>query len=151
MSIASELNALNGHIISAYDEINTKGGTVPANKNMSNLASAIASIPGGCSVNTTTIEIGENSVTQAGQLYNYFRPYFQGAIALLSIELVEDTYTVNNQFVRFRYGESTSYNSAAQRWRNGSVGVFSWNAGAYDAKIVAGTHYTITWISTGTA
>lgn len=47
MSIASELSALNGHIISAYDEISTMGGTVPANKNMSNLASAIASIPSG--------------------------------------------------------------------------------------------------------
>lgn len=147
MSIASELTALNGYILGAYDEISTMGGTVPANKNMSNLAPAIASIPSGCSVNTTTIEIGANSVTQAAQLYNYFRPYFQGAIALLSIKLVEDTYTVNNQFVRFQYGETSSYNSSAQRWRNGSVGGFSWNAANYDAKIVVGTHYTITWVS----
>ena len=47
MSIASELSALNGYILGAYDEINGKGGTVPANKNMANLASAIASISGG--------------------------------------------------------------------------------------------------------
>lgn len=47
MSIASELSALNGYILGAYDEINDKGGTVPANKNMANLASAIASINGG--------------------------------------------------------------------------------------------------------
>lgn len=47
MSIASELAALNGYILGAYDEVNTKGGTVPANKNMANLASAIASIEGG--------------------------------------------------------------------------------------------------------
>lgn len=47
MSIASELSALNGYILSAYDEVNDKGGTVPANKNMANLASAIASISGG--------------------------------------------------------------------------------------------------------
>lgn len=47
MSIASELNALNGYILGAYDEINTKGGTVPSNKNMANLASAIASISAG--------------------------------------------------------------------------------------------------------
>lgn len=45
MSIASELTALNGYILDAYDEINTRGGTVPANKNMANLVSAIASIP----------------------------------------------------------------------------------------------------------
>lgn len=47
MSIANELSAMNGHILNAYDEINTKGGTVPANKNMANLASAIASIETG--------------------------------------------------------------------------------------------------------
>lgn len=47
MSIASELSALNGYILGAYDEINDKGGTAPANKNMANLASAIASIPSG--------------------------------------------------------------------------------------------------------
>lgn len=47
MSIASELSALNGYILGAYDEINDKGGTVPANKNMANLATAIASISGG--------------------------------------------------------------------------------------------------------
>lgn len=47
MSIASELTALNGYILGAYDEINTKGGTVPTNKNMANLASAIATISGG--------------------------------------------------------------------------------------------------------
>ena len=47
MSIASELTALNGYILGAYDEINDKGGTVPANKNMANLASAIGSISGG--------------------------------------------------------------------------------------------------------
>ena len=47
MSIASELTALNGYILGAYDEINDKGGTVPQNKNMANLATAIASISGG--------------------------------------------------------------------------------------------------------
>lgn len=52
MSIASELSALNGHIISAYDEISTMGGTIPANKNMANLPTAIASIPSGGSGKT---------------------------------------------------------------------------------------------------
>ena len=146
MSIASELNNLSTNISNAYDAVETKGGTVPANKNMSNLAPAIASIPSGSSINTTTIEIGANSVTNAGQLYNYFRPYFQGAIALISIEMVESTYTVNNQFVRFRHGASKSYNSSPSRWRGGSVSTFPWSSSTYDTKIVAGTHYTITWI-----
>lgn len=108
---------------------------------------AITSISSGISINTITIEIGANSVTNASKLYNYFHPYFQGAIALLSIEMVENTYTENNQFVRFRCDESTSYNSIASRWRNGSVGSFPWTSASYDTKIVAGTHYTITWIS----
>lgn len=47
MSIATELQNLNDNILSAYDEVATKGGTMPANKNMANLASAIASISSG--------------------------------------------------------------------------------------------------------
>lgn len=54
MSIASELSALNGYILGAYDEINDKGGTVPQNKNMANLATAIASISGGGGGTTIT-------------------------------------------------------------------------------------------------
>lgn len=146
MSIANELNNLSTNISNAYDAVETKGGTVPVNKNMVNLVSAIGSIPSGSSINTITIEIGANSVTNAGHLYNYFKPYFRGAIALLSIDLVEDTYTVNNQFVKYRYGANTSYNATSYRWRGGNVGTFPWTSGTYDTKIVAGTHYTITWI-----
>lgn len=111
------------------------------------MPNAIANISSGISINTITIEIGANSVKNAGQLYAYFRPYFQGAIALLSIEMVENTYTENNQFVRYRYGANTDYTATSSRWRNGSVGTFPWNSASYDTKIVAGTHYTITWIS----
>lgn len=47
MSIASELTALNGYILGAYNAIDTKGGTIPQNKNMENLPDAIDSIPSG--------------------------------------------------------------------------------------------------------
>lgn len=47
MSIASELQDLNDYILASYSAVNTKGGTVPTNKNMANLATAIASISGG--------------------------------------------------------------------------------------------------------
>ncbi len=47
MSIASELTNLQTNISNAYDAINTKGGTLPANKNTANLATAIDSISGG--------------------------------------------------------------------------------------------------------
>ena len=44
MSIATELTALSGHITNAYDAVQTKGGTIPTNKNMANLDDAILSI-----------------------------------------------------------------------------------------------------------
>lgn len=47
MSIASELAKTAGYIEDAYDSINTMGGTLPQNKNMANLSSAIGSIPSG--------------------------------------------------------------------------------------------------------
>ena len=47
MSIATELQNLNDNILDAYTAVQGKGGTVPANKNMTNLGSAIASIPSG--------------------------------------------------------------------------------------------------------
>lgn len=74
MSIASELSALNGYILGAYDEISDKGGTVPQNKNMANLAAAIASISGGgggisglyTGVVTITDESAQEYVTISG-------------------------------------------------------------------------------------
>ena len=47
MSIATELEALNTNIKNAYNAIDTKGGTIPQNKNMVNLPTAINSIPEG--------------------------------------------------------------------------------------------------------
>ena len=47
MSVATELTKLNTNIKNAYDEIQTKGGTIPQNKNTDNLATAINSIPAG--------------------------------------------------------------------------------------------------------
>lgn len=47
MSIASELNNLSTNISNAYDTVETKGGTIPTNKNMVNLPTAIESISAG--------------------------------------------------------------------------------------------------------
>lgn len=47
MSIATELQNLNDNILDAYDAVQDKGGTAPANKNMTNLPTAISSIPSG--------------------------------------------------------------------------------------------------------
>ena len=47
MAISTELTKLNTNILNAYTKVGEKGGTVPANKNTSNLPSAIDSIPTG--------------------------------------------------------------------------------------------------------
>lgn len=81
MSIASELSALNGYILGAYDEINDKGGTVPQNKNMANLATAIASISGGGGGGSTiaTGEISYPSSLNLGSWPNYKLEHNLGA------------------------------------------------------------------------
>lgn len=72
MSIASELNALNGYILGAYNEINTMGGAVPANQNMANLASAIGSIPSGSSITVEPLSVTTNGTytAPAGAAYS---------------------------------------------------------------------------------
>jgi len=47
MSIASVISSMQTNLSNAYTKINDKGGTLPANKNLENLASAIDSISGG--------------------------------------------------------------------------------------------------------
>ncbi|MBQ0097918.1 MAG: hypothetical protein KBS62_03155, partial [Oscillospiraceae bacterium] len=47
MSIASEFQNLKTNISSAYSSVESKGGTIPANKNTDNLSTAIESIPSG--------------------------------------------------------------------------------------------------------
>lgn len=54
MSIATELTALSGHITNAYNAVQTKGGTIPANKNMANLDDAILSIQSGADITNGT-------------------------------------------------------------------------------------------------
>lgn len=47
MSVADKLQTLTENISDAYDAVNTKGGTIPQDKNTENLADAITSIPSG--------------------------------------------------------------------------------------------------------
>lgn len=61
MSIASKLTKLETDISNAYDVINTKGGTIPSNKNTENLSTAINSISSGGGITPTgTINITTN-------------------------------------------------------------------------------------------
>lgn len=65
MSIASELTKLETDITNAYSTINTKGGTIPSNKNTDNLSAAINSIPSGGSATLITKTITENGTYKA--------------------------------------------------------------------------------------
>lgn len=119
MSIASELNALNGYILGAYDEINTKGGTVPANKNMANLPTAIESIPAGGSFVGIQREVDANGAygvptqsatfslpTGTTDIKNYALYYaFYYCTALTSVDLSSlTTLTGNYAFCNAFYG-----------------------------------------------
>lgn len=70
MSIASELLALQTHITNAYGAVNDKGGTIPASKNMANLATAIASIAAGGG-DVVSGEIEYSVLTDLGNFPNY--------------------------------------------------------------------------------
>ena len=52
MAISDELNTLKTNILSAYNTIQAKGGTIPTNKNTQNLSDAINTIQGGGSVSS---------------------------------------------------------------------------------------------------
>ena len=65
MAIANEIATLKANITNAYNSINTKGGTIPTNKNTENLSSAIDSIPSGGSATLGTKNITSNGTYKA--------------------------------------------------------------------------------------
>lgn len=74
MSIASELTALDGYIGDAYDAVSAKGGTIPANKNMSNLGTAIGTITtGGTDYGIPRIVVG-GALKKPASGYSYTLP-----------------------------------------------------------------------------
>ncbi len=71
MSVSTELQSLNDNLLDAYNAVSAKSGTVPANKNTDNLASAIASIPagGGATRPSTWSEFAAMTVSQQQAIY----------------------------------------------------------------------------------
>lgn len=65
MSIATNLQKLETDITNAYDAVQTKGGTIPSDKNTNNLATAISSITGGGGATLITKTITENGTYDA--------------------------------------------------------------------------------------
>lgn len=73
MSIASTIQSMQTNVENAYDALEDKGATIPANKNIANLADAITSIPtgsGGLEKYHITQTIDGNNCTLAIIDYN---------------------------------------------------------------------------------
>lgn len=104
MSIASELSALNGYILGAYDEVNTMGGTVPQNKNMANLATAIGTIPTGGGTTITPLSVTSNGTYTAptGTAYSPVTVSVSGGITfgdwVLSTGTIVPTETISTDY-----------------------------------------------------
>lgn len=74
MAIADTINSMKTNITNAYNAIQTKGGTIPTNKNLVNLSTAINSIPAGGGIeDVATVAALKAKVTaeNVGKFYKY--------------------------------------------------------------------------------
>lgn len=74
MAIADTINSMKTNITYAYNAIQTKGGTIPTNKNLANLSTAINSIPAGGGIeDVATVAALKAKVTaeNVGNFYKY--------------------------------------------------------------------------------
>lgn len=113
MSIASKLTKLETDITNAYDTIQTKGGTIPSNKNTENLATAINSISGGGGITPTgTINITTNGThdvtTYASANVNVVAPLTQ-IVTIDSDKTAKTTLITGNSDVAAHRSDSTFF------------------------------------------
>ena len=74
MAIADTINSMKTNITNAYNAIQTKGGTIPTNKNLANLSTAINSISAGGGIeDVATVAALKAKVTaeNVGKFYKY--------------------------------------------------------------------------------
>ena len=73
MAIADTINSMKTNITNAYNAIQTKGGTIPTNKNLENLSTAINSISAGGIEDVATVAALKAKVTaeNVGKFYKY--------------------------------------------------------------------------------
>ena len=126
MTIANELQHYNDGLLGAYAAVSTKGGTVPANKNLDNLPAAIGSISGGGG--------GGDDPLDPADVYAQTRPADWlkmpeiGANEDDVIYLLLHTSTSTTQAVIFDFGVGISSPSGTVKWEFGttdSAGVFT--------------------------
>ena len=74
MAIADTINSMKTNITNAYNAIQTKGGTIPTNKNLANLSTAINSIPAGGGIEdvaTVAALKAKCTAENVGKFYKY--------------------------------------------------------------------------------
>ena len=101
MAIADTINSMKTNITNAYNAIQTKGGTVPTNKNLANLSTAINSIStggtGGGIEEVSTVAALKAKVTaeNVGKFYKYTGTSSSGFESNSLYQVVRDTLGVS--------------------------------------------------------
>ena len=117
MSVQSEIDRIITAVGNAYSKVSEKGGTVPASQTVSNLATAIDSIPAGGAKETWVIKseaAGEFATTQIaftsnGQKYTSIGANYDGSVFSLQYD--------NNEIAIFTPGASSGYEFYNEAYR----------------------------------
>lgn len=98
MATADIIQSMKTHTANAYNAIQEKGGTVPTNKNLSNLAAGINSIPAGGIEEVSTVAALKAKVTveNIGKFYKYTGASSDGFESNELYQVVRDTLGVSD-------------------------------------------------------
>lgn len=98
MATADIIQSMKTHTANAYNAIQEKGGTVPTNKNLSNLAAGINSIPAGGIEEVSTVAALKAKVTaeNIGKFYKYTGASSDGFETNELYQVVRDTLGVSD-------------------------------------------------------
>lgn len=94
MAIADTINSMKTNITNAYNAVQTKGGTIPTNKNLENLSTAINSIEAGGGIeDVATVSALRAKVTEEniGKFYKYTGASSDGFESNALYQVVRDT------------------------------------------------------------
>nr|DAD76312.1 MAG TPA: hypothetical protein [Siphoviridae sp. cttDR14] len=95
MAIADTINSMKTNITNAYNAVQTKGGTIPTNKNLENLSTAINSIEAGGGIeDVATVSALKAKVTEEniGKFYKYTGASSDGFESNALYQVVRDTF-----------------------------------------------------------
>ena len=101
MAIADTINSMKTNITNAYNAIQTKGGTVPTNKNLANLSTAINSIStGGGIEDVATVAALKAKVTaeNVGKFYKYTGTSSDGFESNSLYQVIQDNPSGSNYY-----------------------------------------------------